>query len=89
MGDWTQLCLGECKLGQNCGIRNRTQRAMLVPKFKYLSASITEIIEFQYRAPQKQEKGVYFFSELHKSCLKNQFELIPRAYCRIDISIGF
>ena len=37
----------------------------------------------------KQVKGVYFFSELHKSCLKNQVELIERAYCRIYINIGF
>ena len=59
---------------------------------RYRRATIIEIIQFKYRDPQKQVKSVYFFiffSELHKSCLKNQFELIPRAYCRIDISIGF
>ena len=89
MGDWTQLCLGESKLGQTYGIRKIIHRATPVQKLKYLSAEITNIIQFQYRAPQKQEKGVYSFSELHKSCLKNQFELTPRAYCRIDISSGF
>ena len=57
--------------------------------FRYLGSAIIEIFQFQYRAPQKQVKGVYFFSELHKSCLKNQVELIPRAYYRIDINIGF
>ena len=57
--------------------------------FRYLESSIIEIIQFQYQAPQKKVKGVYFFSELHKSCLKNQVELILRAYCRIDISIRF
>ena len=79
MGDWTQLCLGESKSGQTCGIRKILQRATLVSKLKYLSAAIIEIFQFKYRAPQNQEKGVYF-SELHKSCLKNQFELIPREY---------
>ena len=79
MGDWTQLCLGESKSGQTCGIQKIIQRATLVINFKYLRAEITEIIQFQYRAPQKKEKGVYF-SELHKSCFKNQVELIPREY---------
>ena len=69
--------------------------ATKVLNIKSWGSEITEIHQFQYRAPQKQEKGVYcfififiFFCGLHKSCLKNQFELIPMAYCRIDISIG-
>ena len=61
MGDWTQLCLGESKSGQTYGIRNIIQRATLILKFKYWSAAIIEIILFQYRVPQKQEKGVYIF----------------------------
>ena len=58
MGDWTQLGLGESKSGQNYDIQKIIQRATLILKLKYLSATIIEIIQFQYRAPQKQEKAI-------------------------------
>ena len=69
MGDWTQLCIEESKLGHTCGIEKIIQRATSVPKLKYLSDVIIEIIQFKYRVPQKQEKGVYIFflSKLHES----------------------
>ena len=51
--------------------------------FNYRDNSISISISY------KLVKGVYFFSELHKSCLKNQVELIPGESCRIDINIGF
>ena len=56
------------------------KRDIKEPKIKYQGYEITEIHKFQYRAPQNQEKGVYLFFELNKSCLKNQFEVIARAY---------
>ena len=72
LGDWVYRSLKESKSGHTYGIGNKIQRDITGPKVKSMGSEITEIHQFQYRAPQKQENSVYLFFKLHKSCLKNQ-----------------
>ena len=46
------------------GIGKKTHRNTTGPKNKYWGYEIIEIHQFQYRAPQKQEKGVYIFLKI-------------------------
>lgn len=59
LGDWAQLFLEESNLNQTCGVRNKIQRATIGQILRLWRSKITNIQHIQYRAPTKQEKGVY------------------------------